>query len=346
MNLTSLSQTLSTLDVGPPTPRRFANKTEHVLVCLDGAPRSEVALSYAILLASTFGARVTLLHVMHARGSAASPTDAFGWEFARQRANGYLEGLRVRLGASGVATETVVLEGNPATRIAAFANDVRADVIVLTSHGEGGSVDFEIGSTAQQVISLARASVLLARSSLQARPSNIVLPLDGSARTECVIPTAVQLAKRHDASITLVHVVSEPVRSSILSEGDLEMARTLAHRLEAGAQVYLDHVKQQISHEVRGVRTVVLRDEHAHEALCDFAQQEGADLVLVSAHGTTCNAARACGSTSSFLLAHACPAILMIQDVPNHELARNDHGPRATGTVPRSPGHSHRVVAA
>jgi len=43
--------------------------------------------------------------------------------------------------------------------------------------------------------------------------NNILVPLDGSALAECVLPHAAAIAKAFDAQITLVNVLEQPSAS-------------------------------------------------------------------------------------------------------------------------------------
>jgi nucleotide-binding universal stress UspA family protein len=197
---------------------------------------------------------------------------------------------------------------------------------VLGSHGEAGVAAWNLGSTVQQVLSVTRGSVLIARSgasvSSVAIPKRILVPLDGSLRTESVLPTAARIANTFGAELLFVHVVQEPVASSVLSsEEDLELAKQLAARLEARAASYLEVMHDRLVNEVPAVRTLVVRHPNERQGLLDISQQEQIDLVVLSAHGVACDPARTFGSVTSHLLTHSVVPILVLQDLRN-ELER------------------------
>ena len=56
-----------------------------------------------------------------------------------------------------------VLFGNPPKKIAEFAQDIEAELIVIHSHGHTGPKHVFIGSTAERVVRLAHCAVLVLR---------------------------------------------------------------------------------------------------------------------------------------------------------------------------------------
>jgi nucleotide-binding universal stress UspA family protein len=150
-----------------------------------------------------------------------------------------------------------------------------------------------------------------------------LVPLDGSPRTESVLPTAARIAKAHDAEILLAHLVVEPSGAAMLrAEADIELARELTKRLESSATRYLDNLCEQLGREGLPVRALVVRRADERQSLLDVAQKEHVDLVVVSAHGSNCNPARSFGSVAAHLLAHSPVSLLVLQDLPEAELGR------------------------
>jgi nucleotide-binding universal stress UspA family protein len=314
-----------------------------ILVCLDHSSFSDAALREAISIAKTFDSAVTLLYVLQPAHETAvlHTTDAFSWEIARKEAGAYLEQLQAETAqASGLQVDWRLEQGHPAERILSLARELPADLIVLGSHGASGAREWGLGSTAQQVLSVARASVLVARGAGghaqqdEATPKRILLPLDGSLRAEIVLPTAARIARAHGAEVLLVHVVAEPCRTAMLHVGDeLDRARQVATSLESSAARYLDDLCSQLGREGLAVRAIVLRRADERQSLLDLVLAEGVDRVVLSAHGNTCNPAQSFGSVSTHMLAHASVPILVLQDLPEvqtdraRELSEKDMAP-------------------
>jgi nucleotide-binding universal stress UspA family protein len=302
----------------------------HILVCLDRSPSNSLCLAHALSLANTFGSVVTLLHVAEHPHDRFGPhaTDALGWEISRQEASAHLEQFQKEAErVSGLHVGVRLEQGHPAERIVALTRELGADLVVLGSHGESGQTAWSLGSTTQQVLATARSSVLVARgrssTATFAPPRRILAPLDGSIRTESVVPIAAGIASANGGELLLVHVVAEPLPSGVLYEPeDLELASVLASHLESRAAQYLDTLRQKISEGERGspIRTLVARQSDDRQFLIDLADREQIDLIVLLAHGSTCNAARPFGSVASHLLTHSTVALLVLQDLPASEL--------------------------
>ena len=81
-----------------------------------------------------------------------------------KEANQLTEKVANSLAASGLATETVVHDGNPRSVIVDEAENWKADLIVVGSHGFTGIKKWLLGSVAQSVVSHAPCSVEVVRS--------------------------------------------------------------------------------------------------------------------------------------------------------------------------------------
>lgn len=327
---TSESSRAIDTDGSPSTPvPRSAPGLRRILVCLDRSACSESCLPRAVSIARVFDSTVTLLHVMQPlpEHSGGRITDPLGWEVSRREASAYLERLAAELGDTWkLHVECRVEQGRPAERIIATAQELGADLTVMASHGEGGVAAWSLGGTAQQVLAASRGSVLLVRAAAPVprddTPKHILVPLDGSLRTESVLPTAARIADAHGAELLLVHVVVEPLQTAMLHEEDLEIARDLAGRLELRAKRYLEHVRSRLPRATRA-RTLVTRHVDERQSLFEICFREQIDLVVLSAHGSVCNPTRPFGSVTHHLLAHSAVPLLVLQDLSEPGLERS-----------------------
>jgi nucleotide-binding universal stress UspA family protein len=314
---------------GAGNPRRVAGQLHirRILVCLDRSTFSEACVPQAVSLAKTFGSDITLVHILRPLNEhPGHPTnDALDWELARQEAQGYLERIqRETSTALGAKVDVRLEQGRPAQRLADVARELAVDLTVLGTRGEGGAPPLSLGSVVQQVLAEARGSVFIAQAPPRSPPlatsGRILVALDGSLRTESVLPAAARIATARGAELLLVHVVQEPLPTALLDVAeDMKLARELAARLEAGAARYLDHLKRQLAHEVPSVRTLVARHANQHQCLLEISQKERADLIVLSAHGATCDSRRSFGSITAYLLTHSAVPLLVLQDLPESD---------------------------
>jgi nucleotide-binding universal stress UspA family protein len=302
----------------------------HILVPLDGSPLCECVLSHVVTLAQVLGARVTLLHVLE-RVHTADQTrsvDPLAWHMRKAEAGAYLGEMAARLQEANLRVEKALLEGQAAERIAQFAKDQRADLIVLSSHGEGGLNKWNISSAVQRTILEASISVMIVRA-YQPVPSDLtglryerlLVPLDGSQRAECTLPLATTLARIHESQLLLAHVVARPEvpRRAPPTQEDIELANQLTERNRLEATRYLQQLQSRLSLDIE---THLLVSDNAAVALHELVVQENVDLVVLSAHGYSGGAKWPYGSMAVSFIAYGTTPLLIVQDLSQDELER------------------------
>ena len=318
-------------------PPRKAQTIRRILVCVDNSSSSEACVQCAADLSRHLGSTITLLHVIEAprEGSAAHDAGAIDWEISREQASTRLGALgRQTTEVSGSVVDTRLEQGHPAERITTLAGELDVDLTVLGSQGERRSPAWSLGSTALQILAATRRSVLVTPPTCSAGRGvplkRVLVPLDGSSRSESVLPTAVQIAQANDAELLLVFVVREPLPTLVLhAPSDIALARDLAARVESNGQIYLEELGKHLAREGARVRTLVLRSTDEKQSLLDLGRAEPSDLIVLSAHGSTCNPALAFGSVTTHLLTHAAVPLLVLQDLYDSELRAGDHDQRA-----------------
>jgi universal stress protein A len=141
-----------------------------VLVPVDFSKDSLRAAEYAKNFAAPFGAQLVLLHVIEpiyyaspADMYAASPNLALLIEEQRKAAQAQLEQLAQKLSGQGAKVQTLLKSGSPAQVIADTAKRIKADLIVMATHGRTGLAHVLLGSVAERVVRLATCPVLTVR---------------------------------------------------------------------------------------------------------------------------------------------------------------------------------------
>jgi|ERR671936_2840766 nucleotide-binding universal stress UspA family protein len=81
----------------------------------------------------------------------------------RSEAQRRLDRLIARARKSGVRGRGLLLDGTPHVRIVRAARSVRAELIVMGTHGRGGIAKLLVGSVAERVIGTAHCPVLTVR---------------------------------------------------------------------------------------------------------------------------------------------------------------------------------------
>ena len=134
------------------------------IVCaVDFSGSSRPALESAADLARRLDARLTLLHVWKgppaAGGRAAAVTRDVQADLERELEGWKLEAERI----AGRVIETAVRTGPPAAEVARFAEERKADLVVVGTRGRTGLERAVLGSIAEAIVRHAPCAVLVAR---------------------------------------------------------------------------------------------------------------------------------------------------------------------------------------
>ncbi len=156
-----------------PGPAAVVFACDRVLVPLDGSAPSEAALPAAEALAHAFGGRLHLLTVVPTVAtvsSARSPAALFlpiatavALDLEEQDTRFYLDGLAARLRQDGLDAAAEVGRGDPAWEVAAAAERLDADLMVMATHGRSGMSAVWAGSVAIRIMARCRRPMLLVR---------------------------------------------------------------------------------------------------------------------------------------------------------------------------------------
>ena len=137
-----------------------------ILAPVDFSDCSLEALEYAVQVAATFRAAVTILHVMEpvAYGLDFTLLHATEGRRLRERAELRLSGFCLALKSHGLTVEQVVRGGMPSDAILGFARELGSDLIVMGTHGRRGISHLMSGSVAEAVLRQASCPVLTVKS--------------------------------------------------------------------------------------------------------------------------------------------------------------------------------------
>lgn len=142
---------------------------KHILVPVDGSSTSQAAVSKATELAKAFGSTVTVIYVIDPYPFTGVGTDfAYGQaeylSAATAEANAAVHAAKESLMAAGVTVDTSIIEAHTAWRgIVEAGESLKADLIVMGSHGRSGLEKLVLGSVAQAVLSHTKLPVLVMR---------------------------------------------------------------------------------------------------------------------------------------------------------------------------------------
>jgi universal stress protein A len=133
-----------------------------VIFSTDFSSASDVALNYATSLAKSMGARLVIVHVEEPPLAYGGGELYYGIPEPDQAA---LKNMLTGLAPTDPAVpyEHRMLVGTPANEIVALAEQEKADLIVMGSHGRGGLARLILGSVAEVVVRKASCPVLIVK---------------------------------------------------------------------------------------------------------------------------------------------------------------------------------------
>jgi nucleotide-binding universal stress UspA family protein len=272
-----------------------------ILFPSDLTPNSDAAFDHARLLGQSWGAEVTLFHVVEA----AAPKDRVELESLRRSVEVAENRLNQR--ASEVGAQ-VLVRTSPATA-PALIDLVRSrapDLVVMATHGRKGLAHFFLGSVAEKTLEEGGCPLLFVREPAHgvALPyRRVLVPTDFSEASRRAFPWAALLARTFDAEVLAVHVAPVPEKASV-SGVPYVVEATLPSQ---------DDLRGFLKPEIEGVRV------HPHvqmgapwPEIVEIARMERADVVVLSTHGPDSLSDRVFGSHAERVVRQApCPVLVV-----------------------------------
>lgn len=249
-------------------------KRFRLLVAIDATEAARTATRIAAEIAAATKAHLAVLHVEPMAGrnpSLPEPEQA----------------ARDMIASLGVKPEILRRAGDPAEEILAAARTYGCELLVMGSRGRSKLAGVLLGSVSQEVIARATCPVLLVRA--EAEPlkprRRIVLPIEGIEGSAPLVAVTARLAQALDAAVSVVHF-SYP--------GADELERTLYHASRThGEEASAAAVSALARKGIRVESIVLLTHGGVARAIARFADDVGAELIVMGAHAEPGDQARA-----------------------------------------------------
>ncbi len=300
-----------------------------VVVLLDGSELAEKVLSHVTEVIRDRGSQVYLLSVAPpTKGVAPTiadtrPPSASTREERRCRERelvGYLQTVAKRLEPVAADVQVSVRLGRPADVILAFASDVGAELIAMSTHGRSGIGRWVFGSVADRVLRGATCPVLLVRAGyaqLRTTYQHILVPLDGSELAEQVLPYVKALVRPNRTHIFLVSVLTTGLGDRTVAlltsyPPGLRLATTALHHAEIQLRGYLRSVAAVLREQGAIVHVAVRQGSPADEILAHAAEVE-ADLISMTTHGFSGMSRWVYGNVAGKVLQGAHSPVLLVR---------------------------------
>jgi nucleotide-binding universal stress UspA family protein len=190
-----------------------------IVVAVDFSETSLRAARLALELAAP-NATVYLVHVAP-RDATLNEWNAFGASYKQDAGDALhkmYDGLRV---PSGIALQRILLQGDPATELLAFATNVRADLIATGSHGHGFVTRMLVGSVTTRLVRCATSSVLtVPHAAAMTRTRVTAEPSTAAALSRPDWPAALEKFTHHNAGRRSTLEADDPDLGAQAQEND------------------------------------------------------------------------------------------------------------------------------
>lgn len=194
-----------------------ARATRTLLLAVDFSRPASRAVPYAVKLASTLNLSLTVVHVLQAPPGFTSWRPAGRRSLNPLRTKALLELGRVVRVANDhqVTAEYKLLAGVPEEIILQTADEVRAALIVMGTHGRAGLDRLKLGSVADAVLRRAHGPVFTIHAAAGGHPAvhplrlnlgRILVATDFSPSSAVALRHAAELARLLPGEVLLVHV--------------------------------------------------------------------------------------------------------------------------------------------
>ena len=273
-----------------------------ILVCTDGSPDSEGAITAALNLAKTTGSTVFLLEVLfylagyelQAPDTLAPPVVNMELMQAQEQAvRERLETRKAEAAGEGVLLTPRVRTGSSAYEgILEEAGETQPDLIIMGRHGYTGLTRLLMGSVTARVIGHSPCDVLVVPQGVGLDFTRLLVASDGSPFSEAAWTTALSLTKIMGSALIGVSVAT--------SDRDIPAATKVVRNLEESAS------QQGIALDT------MIPMGRPEEGIVKAADFKNASLIIVGSHGRTGLKRLLMGSVAERVIGDAkCPVLVV-----------------------------------
>jgi nucleotide-binding universal stress UspA family protein len=307
-----------------------------ILCPTDLSELSARALRHAIALASWYEAEIRLVHVEHQLVAHRAAPGFPAWTALdpsiRHLLLKQLEAFAEPARRAGVRVSLDVHAGVVGTEVLAEASALPADLIVMATHGRSGVQRLMLGSVTEHVLHKAACPVLTVGPAAEQTPpsdphhyARILCAVDASPASLSALRYALALAQEAAASLTLLRVVEWSPLEVHKGYDEVDMGPLRDELLRQATERLRASVPDDARNWCRVQESVAFGSPHAE--ILRAAEQTGAQLVVIGAHGKGVGHLLFGSNTQRVVRAAACPVLT----VPLTSVAERIAAPDVTG---------------
>jgi len=296
-----------------------------ILTPLDGSNVAEQVLPYVRILAGGLGVPVELLGVVDLDMEQLAPQlpadktlhlDAM-IEESSFRTEAYLKAI-ARI-FPHVKVSVAVEKGGAAEMIIARAATDKDTLIAMATHGRSGIDRWLLGSVAEKVLRGSANSLLLVRAKVDAKTEaeltlkSIVVPLDGSAVAETVLPTVLEVAKKLNMEIVLFRAFIVPYTPFGGVREHFAIVDELLGGIKAEAHDYLNKKTEELKKQGANKVSYILKQGASADQIISLGRASPDSLIAMCSHGWSGPKGWVLGSVTETVVRHSGDPVLVIR---------------------------------
>ncbi len=250
-----------------------------IVVPWDFTPVAEFALAHAVKISSTVGNQIYLLHIVS--------RSIIGSELGQKKV--LLQHVTTESNKKyNIPISSFIVKGSIFTSIADFANEKKANLVVMGTHGMKGMQRLT-GSWALKVIVKSTVPFIVVQDppSDQERYHTIVFPVDFRSENKEKIKMAIFMGKYFESKIRFL--VTKTTDKNLLKKTNININFAIKYLIQ-------NNIEYEI-HEVP-------RGNFAQQTI-DFAQKINADLILVMTTKNITVADYVMGASEQYIIANS-----------------------------------------
>jgi nucleotide-binding universal stress UspA family protein len=255
---------------------------QKILCPIDFFQPSEVAMSYAALVAKNWDATLHLVHVIPPVASVSGLAESTGERVKAQHEEAQLNLGTIAEGfdSQGIRTSIENRFGEIDRQILSAVDESKADLVVMATHGRRGFQHWLIGSVCERILRTVPVPVLVVRtddkSVCQPKIEKVLVGVDFSIGSKAAVLYGFDIIRGFDAELTLLHVpdfvvgdVPDPYKRPVIEGIHLELQKLIPGDATSGG------VTTQVDFGI------------PYQVILRFAERNKADLIILGTQGRT-----------------------------------------------------------
>jgi nucleotide-binding universal stress UspA family protein len=291
-----------------------------MLIPLDGSKVAEQVLPYARCLVRKLSIPIELLQAADPEALAllTDPTHSryadTVWADKINSGKTYLDA--VARSFEGARVQCVVEKGKAEDVVIDRAAADKNTLIVMATHGRSGIQRWLLGSVADKVLHGAPNHMFLVRATEQGKTDGeaalktVVVPLDGSALAEQVLPHVVDLAKKMALKVAFFRAYALP--ASVTGDEFGTYMEELINQIESDAREYLAAKVDEAKRNGLNDAVSAVKFGYGADEIISLARETPDNFVAMCTHGRSGVKRFALGSITDRVVRHCGDPVLII----------------------------------